>query len=425
MKGVRELRPEWIAALTSGILHAEVKPADDLVWDSRMVKPGAAFVALPGERVHGREFGALALSGGAAFVLTDQAHSGAIQVERPEHALLEIGRALRAEFKGSLIGVGGSAGKTTAKEAIAQGLGWAAPEGNLNNAPGLSRFFVHLASDAPGAVVELGIDRLGEMAELVYLSQPDLGVLTTLGVEHLDGLGGFEQVIAEEAVLLEATRIRLASTQAAAFLSLSKVQTYGLGEGDFRGTNLQMESNRSQFSYRGYSVHLPYPGLGPALGAVAALACAELMGVALDGVIERLSKLALPSGRMERIELGGIVFINDAYNSSPVAVEAGLKFLKQQTGTKWIVLGEMLELGEESLTHHLAVARHAAQVSKDLIFVGRFAQAQAAEAGGWVAKDVEEARTMLQQYVQPGDLVYLKASRGIRFEGILQRWGQA
>jgi UDP-N-acetylmuramoyl-tripeptide--D-alanyl-D-alanine ligase len=108
-----------------------------------------------------------------------------------------------------------------------------------------------------------------------------------------------------------------------------------------------------------------------------------------------------------------------------VAVEAGLKFLKQQTGTKWIVLGEMLELGEESLTHHLAVARHAAQVSKDLIFVGRFAQAQAAEAGGWVAKDVEEARTMLQQYVQPGDLVYLKASRGIRFEGILQRWGQA
>jgi UDP-N-acetylmuramoyl-tripeptide--D-alanyl-D-alanine ligase len=283
-------------------------------------------------------------------------------------------------------------------------------------------------------VVELGIDRLGEMAELVYLSQPDLGVLTTLGVEHLDGLGSFENVIAEESKLLEATSVRLVSTQAKSYLKLDNLHTYGLDAGDFRGQGLQMESGSSRFFYSGKTVsgktlggktvQVPYPGIGPALGAVAALACAELLGLELDPVIERLSRLTLPPGRMERLDIAGISFINDAYNSSPVAVEAGLRFLKEIAGKKWIVLGEMLELGHESLRHHLEVARQARQVSPDLVFVGRFAEAMVAEVGGQASPDAQAARRLLQALVKPGELVYLKASRGIRFENIVANWGQ-
>jgi len=249
--------------------------------------------------------------------------------------------------------------------------------------------------------------------------------LTALGVEHLDGLGSLENVIAEEATLLGATPIRLVSTQARPYLNHQDLHTYGIEEGDFRGTDLEMRLDSSQFRYAGQTVVVPYPGPGPALGAIAALASAELLGLELDGVIERLARLTLPPGRMERLEQGGIIFINDAYNSSPVAAQAALKFLKEQSGTKWIVLGEMLELGSESLRHHLELARWASEVDGHLIFVGRFAQAMVAEAGGQAVQDVDQARRVLQERVKPGELVYLKASRGIRFERIVQEWGQA
>jgi UDP-N-acetylmuramoyl-tripeptide--D-alanyl-D-alanine ligase len=190
----KELRPEWVASLTGGQVHPGASVAHDLHWDSRQVGPGVAFFALPGARTHGREFGQQAVQAGAAFVVSDLNHPGAVQVARPERALLAVGRALRDQFRGSVLAVGGSSGKTTTKECLAQGLAWPAPEGNLNNAPGLTRFFFHL-EPAEGCVVELGIDRLLEMAELTYLARPDIGVLTGLDVEHLEGLGNLENVV--------------------------------------------------------------------------------------------------------------------------------------------------------------------------------------------------------------------------------------
>lgn len=417
------LTPEWVAKLTGGRIHPGAKPATDLHWDSRKVSPGTAFFALPGAQVHGREFALGALEQGAAFVVTDEAMNGAVQVNKPEHALLAVGRALRERFGGQVLAVGGSSGKTTTKECLAKGLDWPAPEGNLNNAPGLARFFLHL-ENAEGTVVELGIDRLLEMAELTYMARPDFAVMTAIGVEHLDGLGSLENVVREESWLLQVSPQRLANVQAAGMVSVPSLKTYGLEVGDFQAKNVQFTLETSRFTYGKHKVTLPYPGVGPTMGAVAALAAAEMLGKSVSDAAERLAGLELPSGRMERLGRGGITFINDAYNSNPLSLKAGMEFLRTQPGNKWLVLGRMAELGDEAYRHHLEAAHMAALVSPNLIFVGPYAKDQVTEVGGVAVETVEEAAEELKGRVQSGDLVYLKASRSVGLERLLQLWPQ-
>lgn len=421
LNGDITLTPEWVAHLTGGKLHPPTRPAHDLHWDSRKISPGVAFFALPGNTVHGREYVQQALNAGASFVVTDSALPGAVEVSRPEQALLSVGRAWREHFKGQVLAVGGSSGKTTTKECLAQGLDWPAPEGNLNNAPGLARFFLHL-KQAPGSVVELGIDRLLEMAELAYLARPDFAVLTSLGVEHLDGLGSLENIAREESWLLQVSPVRLASVQVGEMVGLAGLKTYGLEAGDFQAKNLEFSLSQSRFTYGSYHVTLPYPGLGPVLGAVAALAASEMLDKPLGETVERLAHLRLPPGRMERQERGGITFINDAYNSNPISFKAGMEFLQTQPGRKWLVLGRMAELGQEAYRHHLEAAQLAALVSPHLLFIGQYAQEQAAAVGGIAVQTVQEAAQRLRQLVQPGDLVYLKASRSVGLEALLGLW---
>ncbi|WP_038049474.1 UDP-N-acetylmuramoyl-tripeptide--D-alanyl-D-alanine ligase [Thermus caliditerrae] len=421
---VREITPEWVAEATGGRLHPGGRPVSDLFWDSREVAPGSLFVALPGQRTHGRAFALEALAKGAHLVLSDRPGEATVEVEDTHQALLRLGRALRDLFPGPVVAVGGSSGKTTTKEALAQGLGFSAPPGNQNTAPPLARFFLRLDPGAQGGVVELGIDRVGEMAELMHLARPTLSVLTALGEEHLLAFGSLEGVVREEAGLLQAPET-LVSLQAAEVLSrLGYPQThptYGFGEATFRGEDLELLPAETRFRYQNLRVRLPYPGLGPALAALAALAAAELLGQDPQEVAERLASLRLPPGRMERREKGGVVFLNDAYNANPLSVKAGLRWLAAQPGRKWAVLGEMRELGEEARRLHLEVAEEAVRLGLSPLYLGPFAREQAA-FGGEAAETLEEALAWLKARVRPGDLVYLKASRAITLERILELW---
>ena len=421
---LREITPEWVAEATGGRLHPGGKPVFDLVWDSREATSGALFVALPGRRTHGREFAEEALARGAHLVLSDRPGRATVEVGRPEEALVRLGSRLRALFPGKVVAVGGSSGKTTTKEAIAQGLALPAPWGNQNTAPPLARFFLRLFAsreEAKGAVVELGIDRIGEMAELMELSRPDLSVLTALGEEHLEAFGDLKTVIREEAGLLEAP-LSLVHEEAARLLDSSKAfPTYGFQEATFLGKELELLPEKSRFRYQSFQVEIPYPGLGPALAGLAALAVGELLGFDLEEVSARLAGLRLPPGRMERKEFAGVVFLNDAYNANPLSVRAGLRWLSQQPGRKWAVLGEMRELGREAERLHLEVAEEALRLGLSPLFLGPFAR-RMAELGGAYAESLEEATLWLKARVRPGDLVYLKASRAVGLERILELW---
>ncbi len=419
---MRVLTPAWVAEATGGRLHPGGRPVLDLHWDSRAVSPGSLFVALPGRRTHGKAFILEARARGAHLVLAEEPGEAHVEVDSTPLALLRLGRALRGLFPGRVVAVGGSSGKTTTKEALAQGLAWPAPPGNQNTAPPLARFFLGLDPLAPGAVVELGVDRIGEMEELMALSGPDLAVLTALGEEHLEGFGSLERAIAEELRLLKAP-LALASELALPHLPPG-VPVYGFQEGQFRGEDLELGPKGSRFWYRDLGVEVPYPGLGPAYGALATLAVAEVLGEDLEAVAERLRALRLPPGRMERVERGGVVFLNDAYNANPLSVRAGLRWLALQPGRKWAVLGEMRELGPEAERLHLEVAEEAARLGLRPLYLGPFARKQAA-LGGEAAESLEEALAWLRARVAPGDLVYLKASRGVALERILELWDRA
>ncbi|AEB12179.1 UDP-N-acetylmuramoyl-tripeptide--D-alanyl-D-alanine ligase [Marinithermus hydrothermalis] len=417
--------PNWAAAHTAGVAAPAAEAARDLVWDSRQVTPGAAFVALPGTRTHGNAFIEDAVARGAAFVLTDRPHPKAVQVQDPWQALLRLGRALRDRFPGPVVGVTGSVGKTTTKEALAQGLAWPAPEGNLNTPPALARFFLHLPPQAPGAVVELGIDRVGEMQELVFLAQPTIGVLTAIAPAHLEALGSLEVVAREKSQLLQASRVRIASTQAARYLSLPEVRTYGFEEGTFQGRDLTITPEGTRFRYGQRTLHLPYPGYGPALGALAALAVAEVLGQDLDQVCQHLEALRLPPGRMHLVRRGGVLFIHDAYNANPASVRAGLESLDRFPGRKIVVLGTMKELGPQAEAYHLEAARLAARVAQRAVFVGEYAPQMARLFEGALAvTDAETARQALKAQVRPGDVIYLKASRAVGLERVLEGWDE-
>lgn len=420
----REITPEWVAEATGGRLHPGGKPVRDLHWDSREIAPKSLFVALPGKRVHGRAFVGEALAKGAHLALSDRPGPATVEVADTHRALLSLGSALRDLFPGKVVAVGGSSGKTTTKEALAQGLGYAAPPGNQNTLPPLARFFLKLSPKAPGCVVELGVDRVGEMSELMGVAKPHLAVLTTLGEEHLEAFGNLEGVVREEAGLLSAP-LALVSQQAAQVLKAhglgQDLPTYGFAAATFRGEDLELSLRESRFRYGSLRVRVPYPGLGPALAALAALAVAEMLGMDTEEVAERLAHLVLPPGRMEWKERDGVVFLNDAYNANPLSVKAGLAWLAQQPGRKWAVLGEMRELGEEALRLHLEVAEEAARLGLRPLFLGTYAKDQAA-LGGEALESVEEAFRWLKARVRPGDLVYLKASRSVGLERILQLW---
>ena len=416
------LEPGWVAAITGGVAGPEARPARDLVWDSRRVAPGAAFVALPGARTHGNRFLDQAAGRGAAFLLTDRPHPKAVRVADPYRALLRLGRALRERFSGPVIGVTGSVGKTSTKEALAQGLGLAAPEGNLNTPPALARFFLHLDPKAPGAVVELGIDRPGEMDELLALAAPEFGVLTAVAPAHLEALGDLEAVAAEKAKLLAAVRHPLAELEAARRAGLPEVPTYGFDPAaDHPGEGLVLGPGGARFRYRGRTVAVPYPSRGAALAALAALALAEALGVPRDRVAGRLAGLRLPPGRAQVLRRGSRTVIHDAYNANPASLAAGLETLAAFPGRKVAVIGEMRELGPEAARYHREAARRAAGVADALVFVGRYAEAMAEAAGrGLAVADLKAAQKALAGLLRPGDVVYLKASRAVGLEALLE-----
>lgn len=266
------------------------------------------------------------------------------------------------------------------------------------------------------------MDRQGEMAELFALAKPHLAVLTALGEEHLEAFGTLEKAVQEEAHLLRAPTALVGEQAAPLVLGLREdLLVYGFAEGTFRGRDLELGLRESRFRYGGLHVRVPYPGLGPAYGALAALAAAEVLGLSLEEVAERLARLTLPPGRMETREVGGVVFVNDAYNANPLSVKAGLRWLAAQPGRKWAVLGEMRELGRESLRLHLEVAEEAARLGLSPLYLGPHARHQAAFSGEAV-ESLEEALAWLKARVAPGDLVYLKASRAVGLERIVELW---
>jgi UDP-N-acetylmuramoyl-tripeptide--D-alanyl-D-alanine ligase len=443
----------WVADAVGGRIRAgdPGREVREVSIDTRTLQPGDFFVALRGVRFDAHEFVEEAFSRGAAGAIVERRFRGApgaaalVEVDDTTRALQDLGHAVRMASGARVVAITGSAGKTTTKEAIAEFLSVrfrvVKNRGNLNNHIGLPLSLVRLRERPDVAVMELGMNHPGELSTLVAIAEPELRVWTNVGDAHIGYFGSPDAIADAKAEILERAGAdhvlvcnaddRRVMTRAARFAG--KIVTFGTAEdADVRARQIQdlgIDGMRTRVRTRAGERVLGTPllGRGNLDNVLAAAAVALELDVALDAVVAAAARLTPGDRRgVVRRLRGGIVLIDDSYNSSPTALGRALDVVARETRTarKVAVLGEMLELGDQSIPLHRRSGSAAAAAGlRRLIAIGgepaRVLAAAAVEAG-MPAASVRHFETSTQAApetvadIRAGDLVLVKGSRGIR-----------
>ncbi|MDX1568017.1 MAG: UDP-N-acetylmuramoyl-tripeptide--D-alanyl-D-alanine ligase [Longimicrobiales bacterium] len=419
--------------------------------DSRSVKKGDLFVALTGERFDGHDFVADAAAAGATGVVVSRPVSGAsgVRLYPVEDTLVAFGdlaRHRRRALVADVVAVTGSSGKTTTKELLKGALGrryrvHVTPM-NYNNRIGLPRTLLDAPQDAQVVVVEMGTNEPGEIEILTDIAEPGYGVLTTVGEAHLEKLGSVEGVFHEKLSLIRGLRepgVGVVSDQPPTLPERARairesIRVAGWSEAadeDLRPEEPEADARGCfHFRWKGETVTLRIPGRHAVLDALLALAVAEELGVPAAAAARGLGEVESLDMRGEIRSVGSLTVILDCYNANPESVRAALELLAThpELGDRVAVLGSMLELGKASASLHEEVLEDAVERPLDLVVaVGHFAVAartlgltQRTEAPRVVAVDeVEEAYSALLPELKGGEVVLLKASRGVELERLV------
>jgi len=467
--------------LIGGAQATDVAEPGDLVvegsveTDSRLVRPGSVFFALPGEVTDGRRFVPAAVDAGAALVITPEpvdTTAPQIVVTDGYEALaalahevvtrVRMSTADRVDADGRpaplrVVGITGSNGKTSTKNMLRTILeqhgATVAPEGSFNNHVGAPISMLRITYDTRYLVVEMGASGVGHIAKLVSIAEPDLGVVLKVGLAHAGEFGGIEatqRAKSEMVTDLPETATALLNVdddRVASMRDLTAARVVGFGtsaEADYRITGIETDRSGTRFTVTAppgqpggpdhVDVRLAILGEHHAMNASAALTVALLWGVPLaDGAAALASMTRAERWRMELLQGGpeGVTVINDAYNASPDSTAAALRTLAQivRPGERTVaVLGEMAELGEFSVEEHDRIGRLVVRLGiGQLVVVGRGAmpihQAATLE-GSWdgesvYIEDVDDAVRAMQEMLRPGDVVLVKSSKSaeLRFLG--------
>jgi UDP-N-acetylmuramoyl-tripeptide--D-alanyl-D-alanine ligase len=422
--------------------------------DSRTILSGELFFAVKGERLDGHDYVAQALERGAvaAVVRKDQysrypAGAALIAVDDTLNALQTLAACVRRLWGKAVIGVTGSAGKTTTKEAIAHLLGHRyrvlKSEGNFNNHFGMPLMVLKLEPEHEMAVIEMGMSHLGEIAALAKIAQPNTGVVTGVAPVHLESFASIADIARAKYELIASlppggTAVLNADDEYVSQFGRDfrgHVVTFGLKPtADVSAANIESRGLQgSAFDLVAYgltqAIELPLVGTHNIYNALAATAVALENGVPPSGVAVALSTLQPASRRGQIIDVHGVTVINDCYNSNPKALNFMVDALAGLPAQRRIVVaGEMLELGPKAEQMHRECGQHMAEKKIDhLVGVRGLAEALVDEArkAGVAAEFVatpEGAGAWLAREAKPGDAVLLKASRGVKLEKALETW---
>lgn len=423
--------------------------------DSRTVGAGELFFAVKGERFDGHDFVAAAVARGAIGAVVSRARVATLPDEALAMPLLiaedslvalqSLASHVRRRWGKRVVAITGSAGKTTTKEAIAAALATKfnvlKSQGNLNNAYGLPLQLLRLEPEHDYAVVEMGMNHLGEIAALCRIATPDWGVVTNVGTAHIENFTEGQAGIARAKYEL----IAALPANGVAFLNCSDQYVSQFGR-DFRGKAvyfgigpcgdpaiLDVKEDPSglhvHYSAGEHDGHFTLHLLGAhnAQNAIAGLAVAREAGVGLKEAIAALETLTPGSKRGEVLEIAGATILNDSYNSNPEALKSMVRTLAARPAQRRILIaGEMLELGQHAQQLHAACGKAAADAGLDLV-VGVRGNAQhlaAAACWGGVAAiflpDAPAAGEWLARNIQPGDVVLIKGSRGVQLERAIE-----
>lgn len=433
-------------------LAVPVSPLDGPRWaegwsiDSRTIQAGDVFFALHGENFDGHQFTQQAFARGAAAAVVDHITDGSGCFLRVSDTLAALGRLAswaRGQWRGDVIAVTGSAGKTTTKDITAALLSASMPvaktEGNLNNHIGLPLSLLRLPEEARAAVLEMGMNHAGEIRHLASIARPQVGVVTNVGYAHTENFASIDDVALAKRELIEelpsnGTAILNADDERVSKFAAAhrgRVITYGQSESaQIRAVRVQATATGQSFEVDGSPYKTQLTGKHNLSNILAGLAVASLYNVEPAKLAVAVSQLQPGKMRGQRLLHNGVTILNDSYNSNPEAAAAMLEVLRDMPAARRIaVLGEMLELGAESPRLHAWLGRKAATGSLDVLIGVRgdaIHMVEAARETGMPAAsaifcgDVKEAGELIARIARPGDAVLFKASRGVRIETAME-----
>lgn len=448
--GIVPLSLREIAAVVGGTVEGDgaVTVTAPAVLDGRQAEPGGLFVAVAGERVDGHDYAGQAGRAGVVAVLGSRPTPlPTVVVEDVQAALQRLAAHVVARLRRGLtvFGLTGSQGKTSTKDLVAAVLSGTAPTtatfGSFNNELGVPLTMLRADLGTRFLVLEMGARRIGDIAALTGLVAPDVAVVLNVGQAHLGEFGSRAAIATAKGELvrglapggtavLNADDPRVAAMRA---LTDGPVLTFGRAEhADVRVLDLALDAcGRPSFTLRtadaSARVALPLVGAHQALNASAAAAAGLAAGIPLDVAAQGLATASLSKWRMELRDLaGGVTLLNDSYNANPDSTRAALDALSAIEGGRRIaVLGEMLELGEESRAAHRAVGAYAASRADLVLAVGEAARPIADGAGerAMALADNDAAVDWLRGNLAAGDVVLVKASRGAGLDEVAAALG--
>lgn len=447
---------EAAAALGLPQMQAQATLAD-VCTDTRKIQPGSLFVCLRGERFDGHSFASQAAQLGAAALLVDHP----VDADVPQLVVTDTGKALlqlagwyRRRFQLPVVGLTGSVGKTTTKEFIALVLGakynTLKTQGNLNNEIGVPQMLFRLEDSHTAAVIEMGMNHFGEISRLTRAVAPTVGLITNIGVSHIENLGSRAGILQAKLEILEGM-----APDAPLIVNIDNdmLRTVKLGDrplltfaiddqsADFTATDIAEQGSTTTFTVHHSTftqpVTIPTVGIHNVYNALAAMAVGYVTGVNPAAAASALANYVPASMRQNLVQVGGVQVIEDCYNASPDSMRAALQTLgKLPVHRRYAVLGAMLELGDYAKEAHTQVGKMAAENGIDGVLAygadAAYIVEAAKQAGLENARlfDTKEALAQsLAQQVQPGDGVLFKGSRGMHLEDVMhtvyERWEKA
>ncbi len=439
-----------IAAATEGKLYGEGGSRVTAVSnDTRTITAGSLYVAIKGERFDGNDFIPAAVQNGASAVLTDSTARAescgapAVLVQDCRAALLALARYYRLKFSVKLCAVTGSVGKTSTKDMIyavlSAGCKTLKTEGNFNNDIGLPRTLFRLTEQHRAAVIEMGMSDLGEISVLSRAACPDCAVITNIGYCHIENLKTRENILSAKLEVLDGMQphsplIVCGDDEYLATVTAPdrRLLRYGFGEScDIRAVDIIHGDEGESFTLvdgeNRYSAAVPVNGEHHVLNALAAYCVGREFGMSAEEIIPAFMNYEASGMRQRILFENGCSFILDCYNASPTSMQSSLGVLGsfRTSGRKIAVLGDMLELGDMSQQLHAMVAEYVFRNADVCFLYG--AEMSACEkrlsSRGfevYYSTDKQQLSAMLKDYVQQGDTVLFKGSRGMRMEEIYE-----
>ncbi|MGJ5815733.1 UDP-N-acetylmuramoyl-tripeptide--D-alanyl-D-alanine ligase [Paludibaculum fermentans] len=429
-------------------------PCTSVSTDTRAIEPGALFVALKGPNHDGHDHVPAAFERGAAAAVVERFIEGSgpqLVVSDTLAWLQQTAAAERERWGGVVVAITGSAGKTTTKDAVATvvatGYRVGKTAGNYNNHIGLPLSILNLAGDTEVAVLEIGMNHAGEIADLARIAKPNIAVVTNVGSAHIENLGSIEQIALAKRELVESLgpegiavlngddeRVRTFAAQhpgPTIFYGTSEFSS--IEAAHVRASNLEFLPEGSKFDVADVgSFFCPLPARGGLMAALAALAVAKALKMELSGLVDTVASLKAPKMRLARLESRGMVIWDDCYNSNPEAAKMMLDLLADTPARRRIaVLGEMLELGRWSEDLHREVGMYAARRGISVLVGIRGAARHLVDAGldaglapgaAHFFPEPSDAGRFVKTLAESGDALLFKGSRGTRVELALQEF---